>query len=91
MASTAPEVHSDALTAPLDGPPAPTDAGAAGPAVLADAPVAKQRKTTKRKAPVKDLPLSKEEPQEELKPLPEDASGLCPLGCSYQFSQKCSA
>lgn len=73
MASTAPEVHSDALSAPLDGPAASADAGPPQAPAVPDAPAPK-RKSVKRKS-AKDIPLSKEEPQEGLKPLPEDASG----------------
>lgn len=70
MASTAPEVHADALTAPLEG----TDAGPY-PQALANADAGgKKRKGQKRNA-AKDVPLAKEESQEGLKPLPEDASG----------------
>lgn len=78
MASTAPEVDSAALSAPLDGGSnAPPSAGPAAPAVPADVEQTDKAKKPKKgvKRPAKDLPLSKEEPQESLKPLPEDATG----------------
>ena len=85
MASTAPEIDSAALSAPLDGSDAQTPGGAPGAPLPADAPAKPSKKTGgKRKAAPAapegkpDLPLSKDEPQEELQPLPEEASGLSP-------------
>ena len=62
MSSAAPEVSMEALSAPLEG--------------SAPAPPAPQKKGLKRKAPAKELALSKEEEEEDLKPLPEDATGF---------------
>lgn len=80
MASTAPEVTSDALSAPLDGGPGTqADAGPPAPAVPPAAEGASKKASSKKrpgKQSAKDLPLSKDEPQEELQPLPEDASGF---------------
>ncbi|KAK9816148.1 hypothetical protein WJX74_008625 [Apatococcus lobatus] len=76
MASTdvtsAPEVSDAALSAPLEG---------AAPACTMDPaaqPTGKVPKDRKRKTSslAKDLPLSKEEPDEDLQPLPEDATGF---------------
>lgn len=63
MASAAPEVSTEALSAPLE---------TAAPA----APAPKMKRQGRKKATASDLPLSKEEGEEDLKPLPEDASGF---------------
>lgn len=62
MATTAPEVSSEAFSAPLEGASAP--------------PPDTKKKGMKRRASAKDLPLSKEEQDEDLQPLPEDATGF---------------
>ncbi len=65
-ATSAPEVSDAALSAPLEGAaPEMTDTGRKGP-----------RGQKRKSSLARDLPLSKEEPDDDLQPLPEDATGF---------------